>query len=70
MRNVSDGCLKKIKAHFLHKINIFCTENHAVYEIVWKNTTEADRPQMAAQHGAEKLRFACWKTKKKKYEHP
>ena len=27
-------------------------ENHAVYEIMWKNIVEPDGPQMAVEHGA------------------
>jgi len=26
--------------------NIFFFENHAVYEIIWKNMVEPDRPQI------------------------
>jgi hypothetical protein len=65
MRNISCGFVKKVKAHILHTINIFCTENHAVYEIMWKNTAEPNRPQRTAHYGAEKMRFACWITKKR-----
>ena len=30
--------------------------NHAVYDIMWQNTVEPDRPQMAIW----RMRFACW----------
>jgi len=35
---------EKIKIHFV--FNNFCFRNRYVYEIMWKNTVEADRPQM------------------------
>jgi hypothetical protein len=41
--------------------NTFCVfnnilpENRAVYEIMWKNVVEPDRPQMAIR----RMRFAC-----------
>ena len=31
-------------------------ENRAVYQIMWKNTVEPDRPQMTIWH----MRFHCW----------
>jgi len=34
--------LEQIKTHFI--INNFC--NRVVYEIMWKNTVQSDRPQM------------------------
>jgi hypothetical protein len=39
--------VEKIKTHISYSINFFFSENHAVYEIMWKNTVEPDRPQMA-----------------------
>jgi len=42
MRNVSDeGCGKNQNIHFM--INNFF-ENHAIYEIMWKNIVQPDRP--------------------------
>jgi len=35
--------------------NIFF-ENPAVYEIMWKNTVELDRPPMTIRH----MHIACW----------
>jgi len=39
-----------------NEITILCSviffENRAVYEIMWKNNVELDRPQMTIQHGA------------------
>jgi hypothetical protein len=34
----------------------FFLENHAVYEITWKNTVERSRPQMTRW----RIRKACW----------
>ena len=46
--------VQKIKTHFV--FNNFPSENRAVYEIMWENVVEPDRPQMAEQHGACALR--------------
>jgi len=35
---------------------IFFCENRAVYEIMWKNVEEPDRPQMTIW----RMRIACW----------
>ena len=45
MRNVSDKVVEKIKTHFMLN-NIFFFLNRAVYEIMWKNMVQPDRPQM------------------------
>jgi hypothetical protein len=44
MRNVSDKVVQKIKTHFM--FNNFFSENRAVYEIMWKNMVEPNRPKM------------------------
>ena len=44
MRNVSNKVKEKIKTHFLFSVTIF--ENHAVYEIMWINIVEPERPQV------------------------
>jgi hypothetical protein len=36
--------IEKIKTYFM--FNNFFSDNHAVYEIMWKNIVDADRPQM------------------------
>ena len=36
----------------------FFPENHAVYEIMWKNAVEPERPQTIWR-----MRFACWISK-------
>jgi hypothetical protein len=57
MRNISDkSCRENQNIHFM--INNFFFENRAVYEIMWKNIVEVDRPQMKIW----RIRFACWIT--------
>ena len=38
--------VEKIKTHFMFNNVFFFSENHAVYEIMWKNIVERGRPQM------------------------
>jgi hypothetical protein len=45
MRNVSEKIVEKIKTHI--SCSVIFSENRAVYEIMWKNMVEPDRPQMA-----------------------
>jgi hypothetical protein len=45
MRSVSDKVVEKIKTRF-YMLNDFFSENRVVYEIMWKNMVEPDRPQM------------------------
>jgi hypothetical protein len=54
MRNVSDKSCRENQNIFI--FNIFFPENHAVYEIMWKNIVEPDRPQMTIW----RMRIACW----------
>jgi hypothetical protein len=49
--------VEKIKTHF--SANFFFLENHAVYEITWKNTVERGRTHMTIW----RMRIACWITK-------
>jgi hypothetical protein len=44
---------EKIKTHFVFNNHFL---NHAVYEIMWKNTVELGRPQMTIWH----MRIAHW----------
>jgi len=44
------------------KTQIF-TENLAVYELMWMNIVEPDRPQMTVECCARKMRLAYWETK-------
>jgi hypothetical protein len=50
---------KKIKTHILCSTIFFFFENRIVYEIMWKNIVERDRPQMTIW----RVRVACWITK-------
>jgi len=34
----------------------FCSENRTVYEIMWENVVQRDRPQMKIW----RMRIACW----------
>ena len=43
MGNVSDKVVEKMKAHILCSVT-FLPENRAIYEMMWKNRVEADRP--------------------------
>jgi len=57
MRNVSDTIFEKIKTHILYSVTFFLlSENRAVYEIMWENIVEHDRPQMTIW----RMRIACW----------
>jgi hypothetical protein len=50
MRNVSDkSCRENKNTHLM--FNNFFFLNRAVYEIMWKNIVERDRPQVKIQHG-------------------
>jgi hypothetical protein len=42
----------KITAHLRFQ---FFFENHAFYEVMWKNSVEPDRPQMTVR----RMRIAC-----------
>ena len=49
--NFSDRiCRENQNAHFSFKFFFF--ENLAVYEIMWQNVIESDRPQLTIQYGA------------------
>jgi len=47
---------ENIKTHILCSTTF--SENRAIYEIMWKNTIQTERPQMTILHGA--CDFACW----------
>jgi hypothetical protein len=47
--------VEKMKTHFVFK-NFLFFENRGVYEIMWKNSVEPDRPQTAIW----RMRIACW----------
>jgi len=54
MRNVSTKFVEKIQIHILCSI-IFFSENHVLYDKMWKNIVEPDRSQMKIW----RMRFAC-----------
>jgi len=54
MKNVSEKRRENQNTHF--EFSNFISENRAVYEIMWTNIIEADRPQMTAW----RTRFAFW----------
>ena len=55
MRNFWDkGCREQQNTYFM--FNNFCSENRALYEIMWKNMVEPDRPQMTIR----RMRIARW----------
>jgi hypothetical protein len=67
MRNISGTVAEKIKTRILYSICIF--RKCAVYETMWKNMVEPDRPQISIKYGAEKMRFACRITKARRQTH-
>jgi hypothetical protein len=47
MKNVSGKFVEKIKTHIVYSTTFFFfPENHAVYEIMWKNMLETERRQI------------------------
>jgi len=45
MRNVSDKSSGENQTYILYSVTFFC----AIYEIMWKNKVEPDRPQLTIQ---------------------
>jgi BarA-like signal transduction histidine kinase len=52
------SCRENHNTHFMFN-NSFPPENRAVYEIMWTNMAESERPQMTIW----RVRIACWVTK-------
>jgi hypothetical protein len=51
MRNVSDkSCTENYKTFYFQKL---FPPNRAVYEIMWENVTEQDRPQIMSENVTE-----------------
>jgi hypothetical protein len=50
MRDAVDKFIEKIKT--LISCSVTFSENRAMYEIMWKNMVEPDRPQIKIQYGA------------------
>jgi len=46
MKNVSDKQCRENQNTFFMFNNIFLSKNRAVYEIIWKDIVQTDRPQM------------------------
>jgi hypothetical protein len=60
LRNVTGKrCRENKKKQILCSVTLFFFENRAVYDIVWKNVVQPDRPQMTTW----RIRDACWITK-------
>ena len=58
IRNVSDkNCGENQKTFYIHYL--FFPENHAVYEIMWQDMVEPDRPHNIVR----RMHIACWITK-------
>jgi len=54
MRNVSDKSCRENQTHILSSITFF--ENHAIYEVMWKNLVEPENKQITMWH----LHIARW----------
>jgi len=55
MKNVSEeSCIKYLNTHFM--LSNFFFENHATYEIIWKNAVKCGRPKKTTWH----MHTACW----------
>jgi len=60
MRKVSDKhCGENQNTHCMN--NNFFPKNCAIYEMMWKNMVEPERPQMTIWH----MHFVCWTTEVK-----
>jgi len=55
MKNVSDKNLQRKSRHTFY-VQQLLSENRAVYEIMWINIVQPDRPQMTIW----RMRIACW----------
>ena len=59
-KNVSDSrFIENQNTHFMFNNFFF---NHAVYEIMWKNIVEPDRPRMTIWHMRAICRILCLQT--------
>ena len=57
MRNVSDkSCRQNQNTRIMFNNFFLFFENRAVYEIIWKNIVQPDRPHITIWH----MRIACW----------
>ena len=61
MRNVSDESFRENRNTFhVEYVEHLFSKNLIVYDIVWKNIAQPDRPQMT--NITLHMQFACWKT--------
>jgi hypothetical protein len=56
MRILSDKFAQKFKKLILCSITLFFFETRVVYQIMWENNVERDRPRVTIWH----MRIACW----------
>jgi hypothetical protein len=59
MKMFQTRVVENINSHILCSVTFL--KHHAIYEIMWKNIVQPDRPQMAIWH----MCIACWVTKVK-----
>jgi hypothetical protein len=55
MRNIPEIFVDELKPRILRSMNFFL-KNSAIYDIMWENTLQSERPQMTIWP----MRFACW----------
>ena len=55
MKHISDNVVEKPETHILCLLAFFLKKKRGVYEIMWKNIVEPDRPQMTIW----RMRIAC-----------
>jgi hypothetical protein len=53
MRNVSDEFEEKIQTHIL--CSVTSSEDRFLYEIMWKNMVQPDRPQLTIEYNTRRL---------------
>ena len=51
MRSVSDRSSREVRVLY----SVTLSENRALYEILWKNVLELDRPQIIIHYGTENM---------------
>jgi hypothetical protein len=59
--------VEKIKA--FNAYSIFFFENRAIYELMWKNVVQPDRPKVTIQCFTVKKRFSCGITEARIWTH-
>jgi hypothetical protein len=56
MRNISHKIRRENQKHTFLYSNFFSPENRAVYEMMWKNMGDLEKPQTIIKYGASALR--------------